>query len=156
MDIEVKGTEIRPIAYWIGDVEDIRYPAWRYHNVLDPIMVKNTEEDEEAKKKDYGRISPTAMGCTGLTNWVWDIEDMSPKQLVVYAKEEWDIDLPVEADQEHLQKAIFELARWAPNNRGRLTFMAHQIKMNLDEVQQEIRDLTINGMSEVEEKRFEI
>jgi len=156
MDIKKTDTEIQPIAYWIGSGEDKRYPAWRYHKALEPILVKNTEEDEEAKKKDYTRMTPFMTGYQGFTNWFWDIEDMSPKQLVIYAKEEWDIDLPVDADQEHLQKAIFELVKCAPNNRDRLVFMAHQIKMNYEETQQEIRDLTKNGMSYVEEKVIEI
>ncbi len=132
------------------------YPAWRHHKVLEPIIVKDAEEDEEVKKQGYEKITPCFASYKGLINWFWDIEDMSPRQLVVFAKEEWNIDLPVESEQEHLQKAIFELIRWAPSNRNRVTFMAHEIKMNLDEVQQEIRDLSKDGMSEVEERVIEI
>ncbi len=133
-----------------------KYPAWRYHRVLDPIIVKNIEEEEEAKKKGYEELLYTCVSNKSLINWFWDIEDMSPKQLVVYAKDAWNIDLPIEGGQERLQQAIFELAKWNPNNRDRLIFMAHEIPMNYDAVQQEIRDLTKNGMTEIEEKVIEI
>ncbi len=133
-----------------------KYPAWRYHRVLDPIIVTDTEHDEAVKKQGYEELAYTYMSNRTMINWFWDIEDMSPKQLVIYAKEEWDIDLPIEAGQDKLQDAIFKLARWAPNNRERLVFMAHEINMNYDAVQQEIRDMAKNGMTEVEERIIEI
>lgn len=125
------------------------YPAWRYNKILDGIIVKNTDEDEEAKLKGYEQIISPIMSNRQLINWFWDLEDMSPRQLVVFAKEEYGIDLPVDAGQERLQKAIFELGKFNPKNDGRLVFMAHEIKMDYDGVLKEIRGMAETGMSEI-------
>ncbi len=157
---ENKGTETKPFGEMIceGIVGFMpkSYPAWRYNIFLDPILVKNTDEDEEAKLKGYEQIISPIMSNRQLINWFWDLEDMSPRQLVVFAKEEYGIDLPIDAGQERLQKAIFELGKFNPKSDGRLVFMAHEIKMDYDGVLKELRDMAETGMSEVERKVMEL
>ena len=116
-----------------------KYPAWRYHKILQPILVKGSLEDEQAMAGGYDPPSVPQTCNKQLINWFWDLEDMSPKQLVCFAKDEYDVDLPIAAGQERLFKAICELTKHAPQNRGRLTLMAHTIRMNYDETLDQIR-----------------
>jgi hypothetical protein len=125
------------------------YPCWRYHAVKDPQIVHNTDEDKKLRLLGYEEMQAPMMANTGLINWFWDIEDMSPRQLCVFAKEEYDVDLPVDAPQEKLQRAVLLLAKNAPQNRDRIVLMAHTIKMHYEETLEEIRKLSNNGMSEV-------
>jgi hypothetical protein len=116
-----------------------RFPGWRYHKILDPILVNNTGEEDAARLKGYDDPGHCVMANKQLINWFWDIEDMSTRQLVVYAQEEYGVELPIEAGQTELAKAVFELGRWAPQNRDRIVLMAHTLKMNLDETIEEIK-----------------
>ena len=122
-----------------GEADFKPYPAWRYHKCLEPIIVHDTEEDENANKKGFLAPCSPVTANTGLVNWFWDLEDMSPKQLVVYADDEYGVKLPLEAGQEELFRAILELGKSAPQNRNRLVLLAHTIRMNYEETLDEIR-----------------
>lgn len=92
-------------------------------------------------------------------NWFWDLEDLSPKQLIVYAREEFEVELPPDASQEHLFKLILKLTKFAPQNKDRMVLMAHTIKMNYDETLEEIKRMNKGGngfMTEVLTKEVTI
>ena len=82
---------------------------------------------------------------------------MSPNQLHIFAKVEYGVDLPIEAGQEKLFKAVCELTRNAPQNKNRLILMAHTMKMNYDETLEEIRRVMATpGDANVENESFEV
>jgi hypothetical protein len=115
------------------------YPRWLYREDTAPILVESTAAEIEARSKGFDNISAAAMSNRNLINWFWDLEDFSVKQLIVLAKDEFDVDLPIEANQEVLFKAVCELTRHAPQNRNRLILMAHTIEMNYDATLEEIK-----------------
>lgn len=124
------------------------YPRWMYKDGMPPMLVKDHDQENQAKIDGFDSISASAMTNPYLINWFWDFEDMSKKQLRVYCREEYGVELPEEADQETLFRAVIELTRAAPQNRSRLVLMAHSIKMNYDESLEEIRRMqtAINGV----------
>jgi hypothetical protein len=141
------------------DLAPHRYPFWLYKDGYDLVMVKNEDEENKARADGYDTVTAGITANRYLVNWFWDLEDMSPRQLCVFAKEEYGVDLPIEAGQERLFRAVCELTLHAPQNQNRLILMAHTIKMNYDETQEEIRRMMIpnaNGVaSETQIYEFE-
>ena len=127
-----------------------KYPFWMYRDDVEPLMVRNASEEKEARLNGYDNISSTALSNKYLINWVWDLEDMSPKQLRVFASEEYRVDLPIEASQETMFKAVCELTRHAPQNRNRLILMAHTVAMNYDATLEEIKRMVTHSSPELE------
>lgn len=117
------------------------FPRWLYRDGCEPRLVENADQEAEARAEGWDNITAAAMSNRYLVNWFWDLEDFSPKQLVVFAKDEFDVDLPIEAGQNKLFQAVTELARHAPQNRNRLVLMAHTIEMNYDATLEEIKRL---------------
>jgi hypothetical protein len=136
----------------------LRYPARMYKDGCDPILVENTEAEEKARLDGYDSITASAMSNPYLINWFWDLEDMSSKQLVTFAKDEFDVQLPIEAGQDRLFTAVLELSRNAPQNQNRLILMAHTIKMEYDATLDEIRRMVKRNApgTETEVKTFEV
>jgi hypothetical protein len=134
------------------------YPCYLYHEVLDPVLVKDEEEEELYRSKGYDSFTSGMLANKTMVNWHWDLEDLSAKQLAVFAKDEYDVDLPVEAGQLVLYKAICELSRAAPNNVNRLVFMAQVFEMKLTETVNEIgRMITPGALGvEIENEEFEV
>lgn len=130
---------------FIGDPVGLpKYPYWLYKDGFEPILAHNTEEEQNAKEQGYEFVTAGTMSNKNLVNWFWDLEDFSPKQLRVFAKDEYGVDLPEDAGQETLFKAVTELARFAPQNQNRLIMMAHTISMNYNATLDEIRRLSEN------------
>ena len=127
-----------------------RYPFYLYHEVLDPVLINNGEEEVEYRDKGYDSFTSGMLANKVMVNWHWDLEDLSAKQLAVFAKDEYDVDLPVEAGQLVLYKAICELSRSAPNNVNRLVFMAQVFEMKLTETVNEIGRMVTPGALGVE------
>lgn len=122
-----------------GPGEYIRYPFIMYRDGADPITIENTDQENDARKNGYDNLAAGQMANRYLVNWFWDLEDMSPKQLSVFAQDEYGVDLPIEAGQGKLFECVCKLSKAAPKNRGSIVLMAHSIKMNYDETLEEIR-----------------
>ena len=128
------------------------YPGWRYHKWLEPVIVENTEEDYQASIAGWKKLDIPFTSIKHLQNWRYDLEDMTARQLALFAYEEFDVELPVEAGEEKLFKAIWKLTNYAPQNKGRITLMAQSIEMNYDETVKYIQELGKNmEMSKSEE-----
>lgn len=134
------------------------YPHWMHKEHEKPVLVKDEIEENAAREKGYDNISAAALSNRYLINWFWDLEDMSAKQLHVFAQEEYGVDLPIEAGQQKLFELVCELTRHAPQNQSRLVLMAHTIKMNYDETLEEIKRMMIPGINGVasEVETFEV
>ena len=136
----------------------VLYPCVLYREGDKPIYCENTEEEIEARKNGYDTFTPGALSNRHLVNWFWDFEDMSAKQLVVFAKDEYGVELPIEAGQIKLFEALCELTRAAPQNRNRLILMAHTVAMNYDETLEQIRRTIENPdkTANVETESYEV
>jgi len=131
-----------------------KYPAWRYHDWLEPIIVQNEEEDAKAKAQGWFEHNKPITMSRHLLNERFDLEDMSARQLVCYARDEFGVELPVDAGKEKLFKAIWRLSMNAPENEGRIVMMAHALKLNYDETQLEIKKLAGKGEAEITVEEF--
>jgi hypothetical protein len=120
-----------------------RYPFWLYKDDCEPVMVHNEDEEQALRADGYDTVTASILSNRYLINWFWDLEDMSPKQLVAFAQDEYGIDLPLEAGQDRLFKAVVELSKHAPQNRNRLILMAHTVKMKYEETMEEIRRMVL-------------
>jgi hypothetical protein len=113
------------------------YPAWRYHKYIEPKIVRNTKADYQASIEGWKAPDIPITAIPHLVNWNLDLEDMNAAQLRLFALEEYGLDLPKEATVEKLIKAIWRLAKAAPD-KGRMTLLAQSIEMNYDETIKEI------------------
>jgi hypothetical protein len=129
------------------------YPAWRYHEWLEPVTVQDTEEDEKVQREGWYVHNKPVTVCRHLLNQRFDLEDFSARQLVAYAKEEFGVDLPIEAGREKLFKTIWKLSFHAPENKDRVVLMAVSLDMNYAETQSEIARLA-DKASEVTKEVF--
>jgi hypothetical protein len=137
-----------------GDGNEKYYPHWVYHKFHEPMLVNDTSEEDAAKLNGFEAVGPFILSNSSMQNWFWDLEDMSPKQLRVFAKDEFAIDLPEDARQEVLFNAVCKLSKLAPQNHGRIALMAHTIKMNYDETLEQIRRGISGGVTETFTEEF--
>lgn len=127
-------------AFFAGMVgEEGEYPAWRYHSFFPPKIVNNEQEDKEAAAAGWNDPMTPITAIPHLSNWFHDLEDFNARQLVRFAKEEFDVDLPVEAGEERLLKAMWELVHSAPQHKGRIALLAQSVEMNYDETITQIK-----------------
>jgi len=117
------------------------YPFWLYKDGEAPVLVKSTDHEQEWVDKGYDAVTSASMANKHLINWFWDLEDFSPRQLRVFAMDEYEVDLPEGASQEALFRAVIDLTRAAPQNQNRMIYMAHTIKMNYSETQDQIKEM---------------
>lgn len=166
---EMKRTDIEPVPKFEFPFQGVnllgrgaahapRYPRYLYKEGADPLRVESEKEEERARAQGYDNMTAAAMANKQLINWFWDLEDMSPKQLAVFAREEYGVDLPIDAGQDRLFKAVVELTRSAPQNRNRMVLMAHEVIMEYDATIEEIRRLASGPSSgcETETIEFEV
>lgn len=121
-----------------SDGRPVKYPAWRYHALYEPKIVQNTDEDQIASEQGWKDPSVPLTAVQTFSNHMHDLEDMNPQQLVAYAREEYEIDLPVEAGKAKLLHALWQIAARAPKNEGRIILLAQSMRMNYDETVKEI------------------
>ena len=136
-----QGTRPKGDGIWVVGIngEHLKpYPSWRYHELFPPVIVHDTAEDEAAQHQGWKTLDTPSTGVQHLCNWRHDLEDMTAKQLVLFALEEFGVELPIEAGEEKLVKAMWELTHIAPQHSGRITLLAQSVKMDYDEVCAEI------------------
>lgn len=104
-------------------------------------MVQNTDEDDSARAEGWAAPEPSETRVRYLINWRFDLEELSPRQLVMFAMDEFKVNLPVEAGREKLFKAIWRLHTAKPTNRENVVLFAQSMKMNYDETLVEIKRL---------------
>lgn len=143
---QIQEREQKDVAYFrgFGGKRWKKYPAWRYHKWKEPLIVHGTDEDYQASIAGWKKAEVPVTSVKYLVNWRADLEDMSPRQLVLFAKEEYGIDFNVEAGSEKLLKAIWRLIHYAPQSKGRICLLAQTIEMNYDETVRTIQEMGRN------------
>ena len=137
----------RPGPIFLGLAgRDSPYPAWRYHEFYDPVVVHNTEEDEKIKAQGWKDASqqPTT-ACRHLINWRFDLEDMTARQLAQFAKDQFNVDLPIQSGAEKLFQCVWRLHMADPRNQENIVLMAHSVRMEYDETVQYIKEVAEFG-----------
>lgn len=129
------------------------YPAWRYHELYEPIIVNNWKEDKRAKEKGWNPPEEFITALPRLSNFFHDLEDFNERQLILYAREEFGVNFPPQATKEMLIKAIWHLYLDAPKHQGRMILLAQSINMNYDETVKEIQRLA-EDPDKIEESRY--
>lgn len=152
IDKGIKKSGIFFRAYGSDRGEEKAYPAWRYHKFYQPVLVENTKEDRKIRRKGFKPLGNLQGRPPYLMDFMADFEDMSPRQIVLYAKEEFDIDLPVEAGHTRLLRAIWRLTQNSPKNKDRIILLAQSVRMNYDATLKEIKRVIETSEAEVERK----
>lgn len=134
----------------------VKYPAWRYHDLYEPLIVKNAEEDLEASKQGYFTADTPITAHQGWNNFYHDLEDMNNRQLCKYAKDEYQAELPEQAPKAKLLWAIWQIAMASQKTKGRIVLLAQSMRMNLDETHEQIRRMAgdMDQCDVVEEKEI--
>ena len=148
------GFKPRVVAHLMAHHKGKAYPVWRYHESLQPVLVHDTSEDYEASLAGWQELNVPMTANPKMVNWRYDLEDFSARQLVHFAKEEFDIQLDEKAGKEKLFKAIWRLTMAAPSNKDRIVLMAQTMKMEYDATLDEIRRMVKNEEAEVIKEEF--
>lgn len=114
------------------------YPAWRYHDLREPRLVYNTEEDRQAAVEGWQPPYEPVTSAPTLKNYFHDLEDFNVRQLLAFVKEEFGVALPKQADKPTLIKAIWHLYHASAKHKGRMVLLAQSVRMNYDETVKEI------------------
>lgn len=120
------------------------YPAWRYHAWLEPIIVHNTDEDKKYEGHGYKAMVAPVGANTYLMNWRYDLEEMSARQLALFIKDEFDLDVPHEIGKEYLFKLVWQLYMTSPASRDRIVFFAQTVELDYDVAQKQIIETDFN------------
>ena len=131
------------------------YPAWRYHDLLEPIIVNDADEDMRAIENGYHKMIAPVTAHQSFSNFYHDLEDFNNRQLCQSAFDEFGAVLPVEAPKTKLLGAIWRIVTNSTKTKDRIVLLAHSIRMNYDETVETIRKMAggdIYDCAEVEEK----
>ena len=145
---------VNPGIYFAGIVRDGKmqqYPAWRYHALYEPRIVNDTEQDRQAALEGWRPPEEPITSVPRLSNYFHDLEDFNQRQLLAFAKEEFQIEFPREASKERLIRALWKLYQITPKHKGRMVLLAQSVKMNYDETLNQIRR-TAENFEETETK----
>lgn len=121
------------------------YPQWRYHKFYEPKIVYNSDEDAIASQQGWKGIEPSALTPTRMINFATDFEDLSKRQIVLYAHVHFGVDLPLGASKEALVKGIWYLYQNKPEYKDRMVLLAQSAEMNYDETLIEIKKAVENA-----------
>jgi len=123
----------------IAGKDEKAYPAWRYHDFYEPKIVNNTIEDIFASQQGWKGIEPSPLTPHRMRNFGTDFEDLSERQIVLYAHVHFGVDLPIEASKEALVKAIWLLYQGEPEMKDRMVLLAQSAEMDYNETLLEIK-----------------
>lgn len=138
---DTQPTKLDAGIFFMGLVnEDRCYPAWRYHKFNVPTIVHDTAEDLAAQAKGYATANMPRTSVPYLHNFRWDLEDMTARQLVMFAHEEFEgVELPIDLGKEKLLLCIWQLMKEKPQSKEQIVLMAQTLKMNYDETLEQIK-----------------
>ena len=129
------------------------YPAWRYHKWLEPQIVHNTDEDEELQAQGYAEAEATIEMNTYLLNWRHDLEEMSARQLSLFLKEEFELDIPYQVGKEYLFQLIWKLYMFSPASKDQIALIAEVVELNYDKAQSGIKEIA-EGLDDFVKEEF--
>ena len=127
------------------------YPAWRYHEFYEPQIVHNTAEDICASEEGWKGIEPSPLTPYRMRNFGTDFEDLTERQILLYAHVHFGVDLPLGASKEALVKAIWLLYQGEPGIKDNMVLLAQSAEMNYDETLLELKKAVKNASDVTEE-----
>lgn len=135
----------------IAGKDEVFYPAWRYHKYFDPVLVHNTDEDETAKGNGWESIEASVFAPSKLKNFGPDFEELSPRQLCLYAKSKFNIDLSPKTSPDKLIQALYRLYTNDPGSKDDVVLLAQSMEMDLDQTMAAIRENVKNPSETINE-----
>ena len=137
----------------IFGAEEGLYPQWRYHKYYEPKLVYNTQEAADAEAAGWKYRNTAPFTPPKFKNFGMDFEDLNERQLINFAKCNFDIDLSNCQDKERLIRAINQLYLNAPAARDDVVLLCQSMEMEYDQFVEQIKKDVVNA-SEVTREVF--